>query len=293
MESQSKNTVLLTGASGLVGKAMTPLLNQPWKALRHGEEGWDPENGICTPSHLEECSAVIHLAGEPIASKRWSESQKQKIYDSRVKGTRALAEAMASMQTKPQTLICASAIGYYGDRGEEALTETAAPGEGFLSEVVKAWEAAADPAREAGIRVVHLRLGIVLSPKGGALAKMLLPFKCGLGGKIGNGRNWMSWIHLQDAARAFVYCLENSQTEGVFNLTAPHPVRNSEFTRTLASELRRPARIPVPAPLLKLALGEMAEALLLSSTRATPLALEASGFQFEYPHLENGLKSFF
>ncbi|MGA0370021.1 MAG: TIGR01777 family oxidoreductase, partial [Kiritimatiellia bacterium] len=245
------------------------------------------------PERLKGCGAVIHLAGEPIAARRWSEAQKKKISDSRVCGTRALAEALAGLTEKPECLVCASAIGFYGNRGEEVLRESSASGEGFLAEVVRDWEAAADPAREAGIRVVHLRIGIVLSPQGGALAKMLPPFRWGLGGPLGNGRMWMSWIHLEDAARAFVTALQSPALQGAFNLCAPNPVRNAEFTRSLASALHRPAFLPAPAPLLRLALGEMAEALLLGSTRCVPAGLVNQGFEFEYPELQGALESFF
>lgn len=289
MEAHTKNTLLMTGASGLLGKAVTSRLGQPWKALRHGENGWDPEKGICDPSLLKGCKSVMHLAGEPIAARRWSDTQKRRIYDSRVNGTRALAEAMASLEAGPRILVCASAVGFYGDRGEELLTENMEAGEGFLPEVVQNWETAADPAREAGIRVVHLRLGIVLSAEGGALAKMLPVFKLGLGGRLGNGRMWMSWVHLQDAAEAFVQAVHNPEMQGIYNLCAPSPVRNSEFTRVMGKVLKRPAILPAPAPALRLLLGEMGQSLLLGSTRCAPAALKDHGFSFEYPELEPAL----
>ncbi|MEX2606598.1 MAG: TIGR01777 family oxidoreductase [Kiritimatiellia bacterium] len=293
MVTQTNSPILLTGASGLLARHITALLDQrqlPWKAIHHGDPGWKPNQGICDPALLEGCAAVIHLAGEPIAARRWNEEQKQRIRLSRTEGTRAVAEAMAACDSMPRTLICASAVGYYGDRGEETLTEISGKGTGFLPEVVAEWEAAAAPAREAGIRVLHLRLGVVLSTEGGALAKMLPVFKLGLGGRLGNGRMWMSWIHVEDAARAFVFGLEHSELKGVFNLTAPHPVRNAEFTRTLGQILHRPALLPAPAFAIKLLLGEMGESLLLSSTRALPSALEKHKFQFNFSALEPCLR---
>nr|MDA3874201.1 NAD-dependent epimerase/dehydratase family protein [Kiritimatiellia bacterium] len=197
MVTQTNSLILLTGASGLLGRHITALLDQqhiPWKAIHHGDPGWKPNEGICDPALIEGCSAVIHLAGEPIAARRWNEEQKARIRLSRTEGTRAIAEAMAACDSKPHTLICASAIGYYGDRGEETLTGISNKGTGFLPSVVHEWETAADPARDADIRVLHLRLGVVLSPDGGALAKMLPIFKFGLGGRLGDGRMWMSWI---------------------------------------------------------------------------------------------------
>lgn len=293
MATQSNSPILLTGASGLLGRHITALLDQrqlPWKAIRHGDPGWKPNEGICDPALMEGCAAVIHLAGEPIAARRWNEEQKDRIRLSRAAGTRAIAGAMAACHSKPHTLICASAIGYYGDRGEETLTGISSKGTGFLSEVVGEWETAADPAREAGIRVLHLRLGVVLSKEGGALAKMLPVFKLGLGGRLGDGRMWMSWIHVEDAARAFLFGLDSSELEGAFNLTAPHPVRNQEFTRTMGRVLHRPTLLPAPAFALKLLLGEMGETLLLTSTRALPSTLEKHNFHFNYPTLEPALQ---
>lgn len=292
MDTQIKNSILMTGASGLLGKAISHNLDQariPWKAVHHADTGWDAEKGVFDAAYLADCRAVIHLAGEPIAARRWSVDQKRRILDSRVNGTRALCKAMAERDDKPDTLICASAVGYYGDRGEELLSEISSPGEGYLPDVVTAWEAAAEPARTAGIRVVHLRLGMVLAAEGGALKKMLPVFKLGLGGRLGNGRMWMSWIHVADAANAFQFVLENNALSGAFNLCAPSPVRNAEFTRCLASELRRPAFLPAPAPAIKLLLGEMGDTLLLGSTRVQPQALTEAGFDFAYPRLSGAL----
>ncbi|WFB34489.1 TIGR01777 family oxidoreductase [Kiritimatiellota bacterium B12222] len=291
MESQNNKNILITGASGLLGTAITPQLTEAWTALRHGDAGWDPENGNIDPACLQGKTAIIHLAGEPIAAGRWTRKQKQKIYDSRVKGTRAIATAIAQMEKKPECLICASAIGIYGSRGEELLTETSSAGEGYLPELVKEWEAATEPARAAGVRVVHLRLGVVLSTEGGALAKMLPIFKLGLGGRLGSGRMWMSGVHINDAANAFVQALRSKNMSGPYNLTAPSPFRNSEFTQRLSSELRKPAFLPVPAFAIKIALGEMGENLLLTSSRVLPKKLQASGFTFHYPDVAHALKN--
>lgn len=290
MDAQSKNQIRITGASGLLGSAITSVLPGTWRALKREQGSWDPENGVCAAENLRNCAAVIHLAGEPIAARRWNEKQKEKIYASRVNGTRALAEALAGLEKKPECLICASATGFYGDRGEELLTDRASPGEAFLSRVVLDWEKAAEPAREAGIRVVHLRLGIVLSAQGGALGKMLPLFKWGLGGKLGNGRMWMSWVHIEDAASAFIYALQHPEITGAYNLTSPNPVRNLRFTKTLGDVLKKATVLPAPAGMLKLLLGEMGEALLLSSTRTTPAALQKTGFEFRHPDLEPALK---
>jgi uncharacterized protein (TIGR01777 family) len=283
---------LLTGASGLLGSEITRLLdaeNIPWNALRHGEPGWDAEAGQFDPSHLEGITGVIHLAGENIASGRWTEDRKQNIRDSRVEGTRAIAEAMAMAETKPDFFICASATGFYGDRGDELLDESSAPGEGFLPEVVSGWEKAADPAREAGIRVVHLRLGIVLSPDGGALKKMLPPFRMGLGGPLGDGRMWMSWVHLSDAASAFVRSARDQKMKGVYNLVAPESVQNETFTRCLSDAIHRPAFFRVPSAIIRLLFGEMGTTLLLSSTRVMPERLLKEGFVFQYPKVDSAL----
>ncbi len=292
MTAKNNTHILLTGASGLLGTEITSRLDQkgiPWKALRHGEKGWDPEAGEFDPEHLQGVDGIIHLAGENIASGRWTETQKKKIRESRVLGTRALAQGIAASEEKPSFFICASATGIYGDRGEEDCTETTDPAEGFLSEVVQDWEAAADPAREAGVRVAHLRLGIVLSSEGGALKKMLPPFRLGLGGRLGNGRMWMSWIHLDDAAHAFVETALDSDRSGAINVVSPYPVRNSKFTRALGSALHRPTPFPVPAFIISLLFGEMGRTLLLSSTRVTPQKLNNTGFSFGYPTIESAL----
>jgi uncharacterized protein (TIGR01777 family) len=293
MNSKAQSRFLITGSSGLLGSAITHRLDEQhiaWTALHHGQEGWNPEAGECDASLLEGVTGIIHLAGENIAAGRWSEEQKRKIKDSRVKGTRALASAIASLETKPDFLVCASATGFYGDRGEETCSETSPPGEGFLPEVVKGWESAADPAREAGVRVVHLRLGIILSPEGGALKKMLPPFTLGLGGRLGNGRMWMSWIHLQDAANAFFQAAMDSSFTGTYNLVAPQSVRNVDFTKQLGNALHRPTVFPVPKLIIKTLFGEMGETLLLASTRVKPARLQEEGFEFEYPEIRKAFE---
>ncbi|HYY41835.1 MAG TPA: TIGR01777 family oxidoreductase, partial [Pyrinomonadaceae bacterium] len=234
--------------------------------------------------------AAVHLAGEPIAAGRWTDAKKQRIRESRTLSTRLLAETLARLQTQPRVLVCASAIGYYGDRGAEVLTEASAPGQDFLSDVCREWEAAAEPARAAGLRTVHLRFGVVLSKEGGALAQMLTPFQLGIGGQIGNGRHYMSWLALDDAVGMIEYALADEKLAGAVNAVAPQPVTNSEFAKTLGRVLGRPTLLPMPAFALRLALGEMAKALLLSSARVEPARLQAAGYQFKYPQLEGALR---
>jgi hypothetical protein len=232
---------------------------------------------------------VIHLAGETIAG-RWTAAKKKAIRESRVLGTRHMAAALAGAPSPPRVFICASAIGYYGNRGDELLTEDSPPGQGFLAEACREWEAATQIAPHAGIRTVNLRLGLVLSPKGGALGKMLTPFKLGLGGKIGSGQQWWSWIHIDDIVGAVHHILHNNSLTGPVNLTAPNPARNAEFTRELASMLRRPAFFHVPEFTLRLAFGEMADETLLSSARAVPARLRATGYEFRFPTLRGSLE---
>lgn len=235
--------------------------------------------------------AVVHLAGENIARARWSERQKALIRDSRVKGTRLLCDLLARYSPPPKALVCASAVGYYGDRADEILKEESAPGSGFLADVCREWEAATQPAVERGIRVVNLRIGIVLSPMGGALAKMLTPFKLGVGGTIGSGRQYMSWIALDDVVGAIHFALTNESLHGPVNAVAPNPVTNREFTHTLGRVLSRPTLFPMPAFAARLVLGEMADALLLASARVEPAQLLASGFTFRHPDLEAALRA--
>jgi hypothetical protein len=290
--------IAVSGSSGLVGSSLVTALHDARqdvaplvRAAGSGTDGipWDVVAGP-DPGALEGVGAVVHLAGENIADGRWSEARKQRILDSRVEGTRGIAAALARMQTPPGVLVCASAIGFYGDRGEEVLREDSAPGRGFLPEVCQAWEGAADPAREAGIRVVHLRFGIILSAEGGALAKMLLPFRMGLGGKIGSGAQYMSWITLDDVVGSILHALQTEGLEGPVNAVAPEPVTNREFTKALGRVLSRPTLFPLPGFAAGLVFGEMADELLLASTRVDPARLRDTGYTFRHPDLEPALR---
>ena len=296
--------IIVTGSTGLVGTRLVRALisdghsitrlvrgdAQAFRAPGSAAVRWDPAAGTIDAKPLEGHDAAVHLAGENIAAGRWTDEQKARIRDSRVKGTRLLAETLAKLDAPPQTLVAASAIGFYGDRGDELMTEESASGEGFLSEVCREWETAASPASRAGMRVVHLRIGVVLSAEGGALAKMLTPFKLGVGGKIGSGEQYMSWIDLDDVVGAIMHALKNEEVRGAVNTVAPRAVTNSEFTKTLGSVLSRPTLFSVPAFAARLAFGEMADALLLSSTRVAPQRLEATGYQYKYPELEGALR---
>ena len=290
--------VLVSGAGGLIGTGLVQSLRAQGnevRCLRRGTVGadailWDPEAGMLDAGALEGLDGVVHLAGENIAGGRWTPARKQRIRESRVQGTRLLCARLAQLQRPPQVLVSASAIGYYGDRGEEELREDSPPGQGFLAEVCRAWEEAAEPARTRGIRVAHLRFGMVLSARGGALARLLLPFRLGLGGRVGKGRQYLGWISLDDAVQAAGHLLEHPDLSGPFNAVAPHHCTNAEFTRALGQVLRRPTLLPVPSWALRLALGEMAGELLLASTRVAPARLLESGFQFEHPELEEALR---
>ena len=292
--------VLVSGSGGLVGKALCAALKAaghvPVRLVRkdsgHPSDAifWDPDRAILAPEALAGIDSVVHLAGEPIAAGRWTAARKARISDSRVKGTRLLCERLAGCAKPPAVLVSASALGIYGSRGDEVVTEASATGSGFLAEVCQAWEGATAPAANAGVRVVNLRVGLVLSASGGALPRMLPPFRLGLGGPLGDGRMWMSWIHVDDLVGAIRHCLEGSAIHGPVNGFAPNPVTNREFTRTLARVLHRPAFLPVPSPLLKLVLGEMAEEMLLSSLRGKPERLCETGFSFQFPALETALR---
>jgi uncharacterized protein (TIGR01777 family) len=292
-------SIVVSGASGLIGSALTDALREAGHGVTRlvrssvaaGKEGlgWDPSSGPRDPQRLEGIEAVVHLAGAGIASGRWSAARKELIRASRVEGTRTLATALASLRHPPRTLLCASAVGFYGDRGAEVLGEESLPGTGFLASVCRAWEEAATPASAAGIRVVHMRFGVVLSREGGALRRMLVPFRLGLGGPLGNGAQYMSWIALDDAVAAILRLLGRAEVRGAVNLVAPHPVTNLEFTRALGRVLSRPTLFAVPAVAARLAFGEMADEMLLASTRAMPMRLEASGYTFRYPDIDAAL----
>jgi uncharacterized protein (TIGR01777 family) len=290
--------ILISGSHGLVGtaliKALEPEGHQIFRLVRHypgssSEIEWSPDRYSIALSLIEGFDAVVHLAGESIAEGRWTEEKKKRIRESRVKGTKLLADALANLTDPPKTLIAASAIGYYGDRGEELLTESSAPGNDFLSEVCVEWEQATSHATAMGIRVLNARFGIILDKNGGALKKMLPPFRMGLGGRIGSGKQWMSWIALDDVVGALKFALTNDSLRGRANFVAPNPVRNAEFTRTLGKALSRPTIFPIPAFGVRLAFGEMADALLLSSQRVEPQKLQRSGYQFLYSQLEPAL----
>ncbi|MGD0501024.1 MAG: TIGR01777 family oxidoreductase [Bryobacteraceae bacterium] len=292
-------TIAITGASGLIGRRLLSVLGRRNHTLRALSRRagvilppgvalslWDPREGEPAEAALRGSDAVIHLAGENVAQ-RWTASAKRRILESRVAGTRALVRSMASLSRPPTALICASAVGYYGSRGNETLTEAAAPGAGFLAEVSMAWEREAQAAQALGVRVVRMRVGVALDPRGGALQRMLLPFRMGLGGPLGDGRQWMSWIHIEDLAELFRFAVE-TPLEGAVNAVAPNPVENSAFTRELARALRRPALLPAPKFALRALFGEMADALL-SSQRAIPQAAVRAGFQFRFPNLAPAL----
>ena len=291
--------ILISGASGLIGSALKTALRERGdrvlsltrrNARNDSEITWDPSSDTLDPTRLTNIDGVIHLAGENIASRRWSTAQKARIRDSRVRGTTLLAQTLASISPLPKVFISASAIGYYGNRKDEILTEESQPGEGFLPDVSIAWENAAKLATEAGIRTVHPRIGVVLSPDGGALGKMLVPFKLGLGGIIGSGNQYMSWITLDDLISLFLFAIDDKSISGAINTVSPTPVTNREFTKTLGRVLSRPTIFPLPAFAAKLALGEMADALLLASTRVTSSRLENTNFSFAHPHLEPALR---
>jgi uncharacterized protein (TIGR01777 family) len=294
--------VVISGASGLIGTALTAALRAHGHRvvyLKRGAPtggdviGWDPAAGLIDAPALEGIGAVVHLAGEGIGEKRWTDEQKQRIRESRVRGTSLLAGAVASREAKPAVFVSASAIGGYGiNRGDHVLTEDSALGDDFLAKVVRDWEAATQPVVDAGIRTVHMRSGIVLAPDGGTLKRLLLPFKLGLGGRIGPGDQWMSWIMLDDEVGAILYVLDNEALRGPVNCTAPTPVTNREFTETLGRVLHRPTLLPTPLlPLKAIYGGELVDALLLASQRVVPAKLEANGYRFAYATLEGGLRA--
>ena len=290
--------IAVSGATGLVGSDLIKSLKLAGHSMltlsRRNEGGgsilWDPAKGVTPPEALEGIDAVVHLAGENIAGSRWTAAVKERIRSSRVDGTRNLVKSLALLKSPPRTLVCASAIGFYGHRGEERLNESSVVGSGYLADVCKAWEAEALEAEKLGIRVVRLRIGVVLSKKGGALAKMLLPFKLGVGGIIGSGKQYWSWIGLNDLVRIISFCVENEAASGAVNAVSPHPMTNYDFTKAVGTVLHRPTIFPMPAFAAKLALGEMADDLLLSSIRVEPDKLQSLGFQFAQPDLIACLK---
>jgi uncharacterized protein (TIGR01777 family) len=290
--------ILISGASGLIGSALTRAATAAGHTIvplirRQGSPSsvrWDPEAGTIDGAGLEGSDAVVHLAGESIASRRWTAAQKARILDSRIKGTQLLSSALAKMNRRPSVMISASAVGVYGDRGDEKLTEAAPPGSDFLANVCREWERATSAATSAGIRVVNLRTGIVLAKEGGALPKMVTPFKLGVGGKIGSGNQYMSWIDLEDEAQVILHCIQKESLQGPVNSVGPSPVRNAEFSKTLGRVLSRPSLFPLPAFMARLVLGEMAEGLLLSSQRVEPTKLLSSGYVFRHTNLEESLR---
>lgn len=291
---------LVTGATGFIGRALLQRLDHPIILTRNpdrarqqlpGVEAWiwhPPERAVC-PEAFRDIRAIFHLAGESIAGARWNEAQKKRIRDSRVDGTRNLLSTLEVLPVRPAVLVCASAIGYYGDRADAVLDEQAPPGSDFLANVCREWEAEADRARGLGMRVVSVRIGVVLGKGGGALARMVPVFRAGLGGRLGSGRQWMSWIHIDDLITVLLKAAEDTRLAGPLNAVAPQPVRNADFTRALASALGRPAFLPAPRLALRLALGEVASSLL-GSQRVVPKRLLEAGYTFLYPELGAALK---
>jgi uncharacterized protein (TIGR01777 family) len=292
--------VLVTGGTGLIGTALSDALRERGDLAvaitrgRHapGEFSWDPERGELEADRLEGADAIVNLAGESIGDAKWTPQTKRRILESRTKGTTLLAQTIASLVRPPKVFVSGSAIGYYGDRGDEELTEESVPGGGFLSDVVVQWEEATAAADQAGIRTVRIRTGIVLARHGGALARMLLPFRLGLGGRVGPGTQWMSWISLEDEVGAILHAIDHDDVIGAMNATAPHPVTNKKFVETLAHVLHRPAKLPTPLPVLKTRYGdELVRELLCFSQRVKPHVLEESGYEFRYPHLVDALRA--
>jgi uncharacterized protein (TIGR01777 family) len=293
--------IAITGSSGLVGTALVDALEAEAHSVRplvrrsvrdvEREIHWDPAAGTIETPKLSDVDAIVHLAGENLAAHRWTEAAKARIRDSRILGTRLLCQTIAGLPRKPSVLVSASAVGFYGDRGDERMDESSPPGRGFLAELCQQWEAETHVARDADIRVVNMRLGVVLSPDGGALAKMLTPFKLGVGGVIGSGRQYLSWITLDDVVRAIQFALAAAAVCGPVNAVAPQPVTNREFTKTLGRVLGRPTIFPMPAFAARLAFGEMADEMLLSGVRVEPRMLSTAGFEFRSPELEPALRS--
>ena len=289
--------ILIGGSHGLVGTALIKSLetmgHEVFRLVRYAphsktEVEWSPDRYSIALARIEGFDAVVNLAGESIAE-RWTDEKKRRIRESRVKGAKLLGDALANLTVRPKTFICASAIGYYGNRGDEILTESSAPGDDFLADVCQKWEEATALATEKGIRVVNTRFGVILDTEGGALKKMLPPFRMGVGGKIGSGKQWMSWIALDDVVGGIQFALANDSIKGPVNFVAPNPVTNAEFTKTLGQALSRPTLFPMPGFAVKLLFGEMGEALLLGSERVAPKRLTAEGYEFRFSQLEPAL----
>ncbi len=289
---------LIAGASGLVGSALVPLLTaEGWEITRlvrasprAGEIEWHPDRESIDAPVVEGFDAVINLSGDGIASGRWTDEKKRRILDSRVSGTRLLSETMANLSRKPATFINASAIGFYGSQGDRLVDEDSGPGEGFLAQVCREWESATGPAEQAGVRVVKLRLGVILTKQGGIMGSMLMPFKLGLGGKVGAGNQVMSWVAMDDVVSAISFILSHQTLRGPINVVAPRPVTNAEFTKTLGRVLSRPTFMAMPTFAARLAFGEMADEMMLSSTRVAGKVLNDAGFRFQYPELEGAVR---
>ncbi|MDT4896593.1 MAG: uncharacterized protein QOH25_1670 [Acidobacteriota bacterium] len=292
--------ILVTGSTGLVGSMLVPSLHAEGHEVvrlvrstpqESGKEiYWNPEQGTLRAEELESFDGVVHLAGENLAEGRWTDEKKRRIRESRTKGTQLLSETLAKLKEKPEVLVSASAVGFYGSRGDELLTEQSASGEDFLAEVCREWELATHAAAQSGVRVVQLRFGVILSNEGGALKKMLLPFRMGVGGKLGDGKQYLSWIAIDDAVGAIEHALVNDTMRGAVNVVAPEAATNYEFTKTLGNVLSRPTIFPVPAFAARLVFGEMADATLLASQRVEPVRLKETGFAFKYPELEGALR---
>ncbi|MEX1177661.1 MAG: TIGR01777 family oxidoreductase [Nitriliruptor sp.] len=291
--------VAVTGSSGLIGEALVASLEadghrvhrvtRSTRSAGPDDVVWDPMGGRVDTSRLEGTDAVVHLAGEPIGDRRWSDEVKRAIHDSRSVGTRTLAEALAGLRQPPRVLVSGSAVGYYGDRGDEVLTETSSPGHDFMARVTVDWEVAATPAADAGIRVVHPRTGVVMAEHGPLIEKVRLPFKLGVGGKVGNGRQYVSWIALEDEVRALRFLIDR-EISGPVNLTAPEPVTNAEFTSALGDVMHRPTVMPIPVLAIKALYGEMGTSLATVSQRVIPQVLEDAGFEFRHRTIRSALE---
>ncbi len=290
----------IAGASGLVGSALIPVLERDGHEItrlvrttpKAGEIEWHPNQDELQAKDFEGFDVIINLAGENIAGGRWTDDQKRKIRDSRVNGTHLLSEAIAKLTRKPRVFVCASATGIYGDRGNEKLDEQSESGGGFLAGVCREWEKASEPASKAQVRVVNLRYGPILAREGGMLAKLLTPFKMGMGGKVGSGKQFISWVSLDDAVRATKFAIDDDAIRGPLNVVSPHPVTNEEFTKTLGHVLNRPTALAMPAFAARLAFGEMADEMLLASQQVLPKRLQAAGFQFDLPELEGAMRRY-